>query len=55
MNKYTKEFKEMLSKFQGNYPRHGKVFYMNMNELKELVVFIQKVCEKAQMYDDLCE
>lgn len=55
MNKYTEEFREMLFKFQSNYPKHGKVFYMKMNELEELMVFIKKVCEKAQMYDDLCK
>jgi hypothetical protein len=55
MNKYIEEFREMLYKFQGNYPKYGKVFYMKMNELEELIVFIKKVCEKAQMYDDLCK
>lgn len=55
MNQYIEEFREMLYKFQGNYPKHGKVFYMKMNELEELIVFIKKVCEKAQMYDDLCK
>lgn len=26
MNKYIEEFREMPYKFQGNYPKHGKVF-----------------------------
>ena len=55
MNKYIEEFKEMLLKFQCNHPKHGKLYYMKMSELKELAVFIKKVCEKAQMYDDLCK
>ena len=55
MNKYIEEFREMLYKFQGNYPKYGKVFYMKKSELEELLVFIKKVCEKAQMYDDLCK
>ena len=53
MNKYIEELREILYKFQGNYPKHGKIFHMQMNELEELIVFIKKVCEKAQMYDDL--
>lgn len=55
MDKYAEEFKELLLKFTNNHPKHGKIFYMNMNELKELAAFIKKVCEKAQMYDDLCK
>lgn len=55
MNKYTEEFKEMLFKFNSNRPKRGKVFYMKTNELEELIVFVKKVCEKAQMYDDLCK
>ena len=55
MNDYIEEFRKMLYKFNSNYPKHGKLFYMKKNELEELVVFIKKVCEKAQMYDDLCE
>lgn len=55
MNKYIEEFREMLFKFQGNYPKHGKLFYMKKNELEELVVFIKKVCEKAQMNAPLAE
>ena len=55
MNKYIKEFREMLFRFQSAFPKHGKVLYINMSELEELLVFIKKVCEKAQMYDDLCK
>ena len=55
MNKYIKEFREMIFRFQSTFPKHGKVLYINMSELEELLVFIKKVCEKAQMYDDLCK
>lgn len=55
MNKYTEEFVEMLKKFNSNRPKHGVLFYMKKSELEELIVFIKKVCEKAQMYDDLCK
>ena len=55
MNKYIEELKEMLFKFKDNHPKHGKLFYMKIDELEEFVVFIKKVCEKAQMYDDLCK
>lgn len=55
MNKYTEEFREMLLKFNRNRPKHGILFYMKKSELEELAVFIKKVCEKAQMYDDLCK
>ena len=55
MNKYMKEFKEMLLKFQSNYSKHGRKLYINRNELKELAAFVKKVCDKAEMYDDLCK
>lgn len=55
MNEYIEEFKEMLHRFNDNHPKHGTLFYMKMDELKEFVDFIKKVCEKAKMYDDLCK
>lgn len=55
-NKYTEEFKEMLYKFvKRECPQSGKFLFVSMNELKELMTFIKRVCEKAQMYDDLCK
>ena len=55
MNKYVEEFREMIYRFQSNYPKHGKMLYVRIDELEELVDFVKKVCEKAQMYDDLCK
>ena len=55
MNKYVEEFREMLLRFQSTFPKHGKTLCIKMSELEELMVFIKKVCEKAQMYDDLCK
>ena len=55
MNKYIKEFREMIFRFQSTFPKHGKVLYINMSELEEILVFIKTVCETAQMYDDLCK
>lgn len=55
MNKYMEEFRELLHKFNSNHPKHGVLFYMKKDELEELAVFIKNICEKAQMYDDLCE
>ena len=55
MNRYTEEFKEMMYRFHSSYPKHGKVLYIKKNELEELIIFIKKICEKAQMYDDLCK
>ena len=52
---YIEKFKEMLYKFHTNYPKRGKVFIMKDNELEELIDFIKEVCEKAEMYDDLCK
>ena len=53
---FTEEFKEMLYKFaEREYPKHGKVLCVHINELKELMTFVKRVCEKAQMYDDLCK
>ena len=54
MNEYMEEFREMLHKFNDNQPKHGVLFCMKMEELKELTTFVRKVCEKAKMYDDLC-
>ena len=54
MNEYIEEFKEMILKFNDNHPKHGILFYMKMDELEELTIFVGKVCEKAKMYDDLC-
>ena len=34
MNKYMEEFREMLLEFQYDFPVHGQVFYMEVNELK---------------------
>lgn len=55
MNKYVEEFREMIRRFASNHPKHGKMVYIKMNELQELVDFVKKVSEKAQMYDDLCK
>ena len=55
MNKYTEEFREMLHRFSSDNSKHGKLLYIKMDELEELAIFIKEVCEKAQMYDDLCE
>lgn len=55
MNKYMEECKEMLIKFNSRYPKYGKKIYIHINDLKELVAFLKIVCEKAQMYDDLCK
>lgn len=49
MNMYIEEFKEMIYKFQSSYPKHVKIFYMKINELEELIVFVEKVYEKAQI------
>lgn len=49
------EFRGMILKFNNNHPKYGRLLYINMNELKELASFIKEVCEKAQMYDDLCK
>jgi hypothetical protein len=54
MNEYVEELEKMLLKFNNNHPKHGVLFYMTKEELEELVIFIKKVCEKAKMYDDLC-
>lgn len=54
-NKYTEEFKEILLKLAGNYPKHGARLYVDIEELKELITFVKKVCEKAERYDILCQ
>ena len=54
MNKYQEEFKEMLHEFvKTELPKSGKYLFLNMNELKKLNTFVKKVCEKAEMYDEL--
>lgn len=55
MNKYMEEFRKMLVKSQGDLSIHGQVFYIKKNELKKLIILVKKVCEKSQMYDDLCK
>ena len=54
MNEYMEEFKEMIFKFHDTQPKHGVLFRMKTEQLTELITFVKKVCEKAQMYDDSC-
>lgn len=55
MNKYVEEFRELMLKFASDSSKHGKLLYVKIDELQELTNFVKKVCEKAQMYDDLCD
>lgn len=55
MNKYVEEFRELMLKFASDSSKHEKLLYVKIDELQELTNFVKKVCEKAQMYDDLCD
>ena len=54
MNKYAEEFKEIVLRIASNHPKHGRMLCVMMDELQELMNFVEKIGEKAQMYDDLC-
>lgn len=52
---YMRTFKDLLLKYQQNYPKRGKCLYVSLNELQEIVEFVSRMCKKAEMYDVILE